>query len=29
MCHAVMFLAENTYMTGAIVNCSGGLLMDM
>ena len=29
MSHAVMFLAENTYMTGAIVNCSGGLLMDM
>lgn len=29
MCHAVMLLAENTYMTGAIVNCSGGLLMDM
>lgn len=29
MCHAVLFLAENTYMTGAILNCSGGLLMDM
>lgn len=27
MCHAVMFLTENTYMTGACLNCSGGLLM--
>jgi len=29
MCHAVMFLVENTYMTGAYLNCSGGLLMDV
>lgn len=28
MCHAVMFMAENTYMTGACLNCSGGLLID-
>lgn len=28
MCHAVMFLAENTYMTGTSLNCSGGLLID-
>ncbi|MFA7053812.1 MAG: SDR family oxidoreductase [Kiritimatiellia bacterium] len=28
MCHAVWFLAENTYMTGACLNCSGGLLID-
>ena len=27
MCHAVMFLAENTYMTGTTLNCSGGLLI--
>lgn len=27
MSHAIMFLAENTYMTGACLNCSGGLLM--
>ena len=28
MCHAVLFLAENTYTTGACLNCSGGLLLD-
>ena len=28
MCHAVMFLAENTYVTGTCLNCSGGLLID-
>lgn len=27
MCQAVMFLATNTYTTGACLNCSGGLLM--
>jgi len=29
MCHAVMFLTENTYMTGASLNCSGGLLINV
>lgn len=28
ICHAAMFLVENTYTTGACLNCSGGLLMD-
>jgi 3-oxoacyl-[acyl-carrier protein] reductase len=28
MCHAVMFLVENTYMTGGCLNCSGGRLID-
>lgn len=28
ICHAVLFLAENTYTTGACLNCSGGLLLD-
>lgn len=27
-CHAALFLVENTYMTGASLNCSGGLLLD-
>lgn len=28
ICHAAMFLAENTYTTGIALNCSGGALMD-
>ncbi|MDO4585125.1 MAG: SDR family NAD(P)-dependent oxidoreductase [Planctomycetia bacterium] len=28
MCHAIHFLVENRYMTGACLNCSGGLLLD-
>lgn len=27
ICHAAMFLAENTYITGVSLNCSGGALM--
>ncbi len=27
ICHAAMFLAENTYVTGMALNCSGGALM--
>ena len=27
ICHAAMFLAENTYVTGIALNCSGGALM--
>lgn len=28
MAHAALFLAENTYVTGACLHCSGGLLLD-
>ena len=27
ICHAAMFLAENTYITGTALNCSGGALL--